>query len=583
MLDLPDQSVLVGGLDFWHGAKIAGPISEERLQANVAQLLDLPFVQLYAPPVEQDDHKAPAADIGVIPFPLWYLAQVEKTTERNGRTYRTRPLVRHDSLQKGGRWLDENKKLVDVVPVRFVQACPRGHISDINWHGFVGAQKWDQLWLDEGGAGNDFSEIYVRAASSGAARQIADAMVLENRLLGTCGGWMPWLGRGEREPCTQPNRLLTRSASNAYFPQVVSVIHIPDMAAELRNAVDGVWKDHLEYAESADDVDKERRREKVKEALDGLSSADVWREVQRRRGGLPEPPKKLKELEVETLRGQPRHKDGDVADGDFFARARDLKALPPALKDRIDRIVLVHRLREVMAQVGFTRFEAYTADVSGELALGVERARLARDIEWVPAIENRGEGVFIGFSAKAIQDWLDRDAVKRRGKELMDAFDLWKAQRTINKAEFPGVPYYLLHSLSHLLITSVSLTCGYSSSSIRERVYVGPSGYGILLYTGASGAEGTLGGLVEVGRRIEDHIDRALAAGRLCSNDPVCAQHEPDNKYEDRFLHGAACHGCVLIAETSCERYNQYLDRALVVPSLAEPGAAFLQDVGTLL
>jgi hypothetical protein len=123
----------------------------------------------------------------------------------------------------------------------------------------------------------------------------------------------------------------------------------------------------------------------------------------------------------------------------------------------------------------------------------------------------------------------------------------------------------MLHSLSHLLITTVSLECGYAASAIRERIYAGESGYGILLYTGTSGNDGTLGGLVQIGKGIESFLINALELGRLCSNDPVCSQHTPENEAEDRFLHGAACHGCLLIAETSCERRNEFLDRALVV------------------
>jgi hypothetical protein len=157
---------------------------------------------------------------------------------------------------------------------------------------------------------------------------------------------------------------------------------------------------------------------------------------------------------------------------------------------------------------------------------------------------------------------------------------VWRDRKGIpaDKANFPGLPYIMLHSLSHLLITAVSLECGYAASSIRERIYAGAAGYGILLYTGSPGSEGTLGGLVEVGKRIEYHLARALELGSLCSNDPVCAQHEPDNVQEERFLHGSACHGCLLIAETSCERRNEFLDRALVVPTVEGRGAEFFQN-----
>ena len=123
------------------------------------------------------------------------------------------------------------------------------------------------------------------------------------------------------------------------------------------------------------------------------------------------------------------------------------------------------------------------------------------------------------------------------------------------------------------------MRCGYPASAIRERIYAEqePDGgrFGILLHTGTPDAEGTLGGLVQQARRIEDHLADALRAGALCSNDPLCAQHAPGESMERRWLHGAACHGCTLISETSCEMRNDYLDRALVVPVLGLEDAAF--------
>lgn len=569
MLDLPTVSVIVGGLDFWKGVEFQTPIAEERLQAKVAELLRLPSVRFYPPPVEDDAPDARRADIGVIRFPRWFLAQVERTFESGGRTYRTRPLVPERHLDKG-KWYDENRKACEVVPVRFVQACPRGHISDIDWHRYVGADRSASLWLDEGGAGNDFAEIYVRIEGSNQRRQLADATVLKNRILGFCQGDLTWMGQGERESCNQPNRLLTRSATNAYFPQKLGVISIPDADAMLRNAVEAVWKDHLEYSESTADVDRERKRDKVRAALEAYPTAAVWREVERRRAGRGVELRPIKQVEVETLRAAPPGDDEPAEEVDFHARARE----PARFRDLIDRVVLVHRLRMVEAQVGFTRFEAYAPDVQGELDLDVQRASLAKEVTWVPAVEYRGEGVFVGFSKGAIEEWQRRKPVQERGRQLARAHDAAFAERHGPRPDFAGLPYYALHTLSHLLITEVSLSCGYSSSSIRERVYVGESGYGILLYTGVAGSEGTLGGLVAVGKRIEEHLARALSKAKLCSNDPVCAQHDPESKYEDRLLHGAACHGCLLIGETSCERYNQLLDRALVVPTVAEAGAA---------
>jgi hypothetical protein len=240
--------------------------------------------------------------------------------------------------------------------------------------------------------------------------------------------------------------------------------------------------------------------------------------------------------------------------------------------------VKVYRLREVIAQVGFTRFEAAVSDVNGELDVNVERASLSIDQQWLPAVENRGEGVFLGFRQEAIQSWLERPSVQARTQQLLNGFNAWAKAHPGSGAKFPGPAYVMLHSLSHLLITSVALDCGYAASSIRERIYALSSGYGILLYTASPDAEGTLGGLVETADRMDRYLRTAVELGQLCSNDPVCAQHQPDSLQEERYLHGAACHGCLLLAESSCERRNDFLDRALVVPTVDSDGAAFFED-----
>ena len=136
----------------------------------------------------------------------------------------------------------------------------------------------------------------------------------------------------------------------------------------------------------------------------------------------------------------------------------------------------------------------------------------------------------------------------------------------------------MLHSFSHLLITAISLECGYPASSIRERIYALPSvGCGVLLYTGSSDAEGTLGGLIEVGRRISGTRSNGSRHGRVVFEQPRMHQHQPENTHKHRFLHGASCHGCLLIAETSCEQHNDFLDRALVVRTVDNLGVEFFQ------
>jgi len=167
--------------------------------------------------------------------------------------------------------------------------------------------------------------------------------------------------------------------------------------------------------------------------------------------------------------------------------------------------------------------------------------------------------------------------VEARLENLAKGHERWLRDHPKIQRAFPGGPYILLHTLSHLLIQSLSMRCGYPASSIRERIYADylAECYGILLYTGTPDAEGTLGGLVQEARNLEDHLAGALRLAALCSNDPICAQHAPGKSLEGRWLQGAACHGCTLLAETSCEMRNDYLDRALVVPVPGLTDAAF--------
>lgn len=587
ILDLPDHSVIVGGLEWWvFPGNEKKTIPEPRLEQEVCRILGMPKISLVAPPVDGDDPRPALSGVKSFLFPIWFVVQIDREyiDPASGRRYRTRPLVPYGQIQRG-KWRDENKKLQNIVPVRFVQACVRGHISDVDWYAFVQrdwqAPKFGQLWLDEGGAGGDFADIFIRNEVTKIRRPLSDARKPASLALGRCTGKRPWLGSDREQGCPEHSRLLVRSASNAYFPQQVGVISIPDPYDAVGAAAEPVYLHHLQYCKSLAAVASERERANVALALDGFSDELVWAWLQNRRNPAPAAAG-LKLPEITTLLSQPDSVGEDKPDGDFFARTRPKREEPDWLADKLDRVVLVHRLREVVAQVGFTRFEAREPTIDGSLDVGVERGALAQELSWVPAIENRGEGVLITFREKAITDWLARVKGSQRATELGAGLNAWASARQVplfDAASAEQLTYVMLHSLSHLLISAVALECGYSASSIRERIYTGTGGHGILLYTASPGSEGTLGGLVQVAMRIERYLAAALRRGQLCSNDPVCAYHRPDDPNEERYLHGAACHGCLLTAETSCERRNNFLDRALVVPTVHTRDAAFFEKV----
>ncbi|HOU53050.1 MAG TPA: DUF1998 domain-containing protein [Myxococcota bacterium] len=574
LIDLPAHSAIVGGLETsWPKPGDLEEIVEPRLSRRLEVMTGVRSPRLYAPPADPSDPSEPARGIGAWRFPEWFIVQDEGGSQNRERSRR---LVHRKALDEKGRFDGRA-----VVATRFVRACPKGHVDDLDWKGFVhGSDKTcsRQLWLDERGTSGDLAELVVRC-ECGKQRNLYEATLLENNPLGTCRGARPWLGKDAVEECNQPSRLLIRTASNAYFPQVLSVLSLPERSGAVDAAVADLWDD-LQIVEDAAGLRFIKRKPRIAERLASFSDQEVLEAIGRRkRGAQTERP--VKQAELDAILAAPEGFGEDVpVDPNFHARL-----LPDRVWRRsgrwggIEAVIQLHRLREVMALIGFTRLEAVMPDIQGEYETDVERAQIAIEPTWFPAVENRGEGVFVKLRAEAVQRWLERPAVQRRLDSLRSGHDRWTASQK-NQRPFPGGPYVLLHTLSHLILQSLAMRCGYPASSIRERIYVDTEGkrFGILLYTGSPDAEGTLGGLVQQARYFEDHLAHALGTSTLCSNDPICAQHDAGTSMEDRWLHGAACHACTLIAETSCEMRNDYLDRALVVPVLGTPDAAFFLD-----
>jgi hypothetical protein len=574
LIDLPRHSAIVGGLDTWPNISDLEEILELRLTRKLQMMTDVPAPRLYAPPPAENDPREPTRGIGVWRFPEWFVVQEAGGGEERERSRR---LVHSKGLDNKGRFDSR-----PVVATRFVRACPKGHVDDLDWQCFVHGVEEScrrQLWLDERGTSGDLADLVVRC-ECGKSRSLYEATLLEMNPLGTCRGARPWLGRNTNEDCNLPSRLLIRTASNAYFPQVVSVLSLPDRGSGVETAVQEIW-DVLQAVDSVESLAVFKRLPKVAEKLAPYSDSEILKVINAVKGGRAEE-RPVKQVELDALLAAPEGFGEDApVDQNFHARRLPDHAWRHTNRsDGIEAAIQLHRLREVLALVGFTRFEAVTPDIQGEYETDVERAQIALEPSWFPAVENRGEGVFVQLRAAAVMTWLSRPAVKERLSALAGGHQQWMKDRK-SQRPFPGGPYILLHTLSHLLIQSLAMRCGYPASSIRERIYadVLAQRFGILMYTGSPDAEGTLGGLVQQARYFEDHLTQALRMSALCSNDPVCAQHVPGKSLESRWLHGAACHGCALVAETSCEMRNDYLDRALVVPVLGVSDAAFFQAV----
>lgn len=574
LIDLPKHSAIVGGLDTWPKTSDLEEIVELRLAQKLQTMTGVTAPKLFAPPPDSNDPRQPARGIGVWRFPEWFVVREEGGGEERERSRR---LVHRKGLDEKGRF--EGRQ---VVATRFVRACTKGHVDDLDWHQFVHVAEDNcrrTLWLDERGTSGDLADLVVRCECK-KSRGLHEATVLELYPLGICRGARPWLGRNSNEDCNQPSRLLIRTASNAYFPQVVSVLSLPDRGTAVETAVKELWDD-LQIVDGASDLALLKKKPKIAEKLSPFGDEEVLAAIREAKSGkMPERP--VKQVELEALLAVPEGFGDDVpVDPNFHARRLPDRVWRRSKRfDGIAAVIQLHRLREVLALTGFTRLEAVTPDIHGEYETDVERAQIALEPAWFPAVENRGEGVFVQLRPEAVKTWLGRPAVKQRLDDLGVGHQRWMKDRKSHRL-FPGGPYVLLHTLSHLLIQSLSMRCGYPASSIRERIYADAEAerFGVLLYTGSPDAEGTLGGLVQEARHVEDHLAHALRMSALCSNDPICAQHSPGGSMEGRWLHGAACHGCALVAETSCEMRNDYLDRALVVPVLSVLDAAFFQAI----
>lgn len=249
--------------------------------------------------------------------------------------------------------------------------------------------------------------------------------------------------------------------------------------------------------------------------------------------------------------------------------------------EELSNIILVKRLREVRALVGFTRLKPPDNFIMGAEDDDSE-SRLI-DLKdkcnnWYPGYEVRGEDIFIELNLEKINEWIyENPEVQRRADKLSKRYN--EKRNNVSKREITP-KFVLLHTLAYLLIKELSFQCGYSSTSLRERIYcdLPDDEYtmnGILIYTADSDAEGSLGGLVKQGEveNLPRIIKKAIQRAEWCSYDPICIESEGqgiDN------LNLAACYSCCLLPETCCEEFNTLLDRAMIVGLLENKKIGFL-------
>jgi len=399
------------------------------------------------------------------------------------------------------------------------------------------------------------------AAGCGAQGNVSEAAGSRGAAkLPRCRGRHPHLQTFEN--CNEPLKLMVLGSSNLWFGVTVSALHLPedDVVAA---AIDQQWA-VVSGQSSPELLAQLVRIVPSLHALVDLSPDELWSavEAERQRRAVdvqPAPQTNLLDAEWQLL----SHPTTKKQDDDFRAEPTPK---PQPFGQVLEQVVQVKRLREVQAMVGFTRIDAPS---QGDLDPAFRAPLSTGATKWAPAVERRGEGIFLELREPLVAAWCDRVDDHPHIDALRDSYRRWSANREIDaNPDFPVARYLLVHTLSHLLLRQVALECGYSSASIRERLYVGSPAHptaGLLLSTAASDSEGTLGGLVALsearflGRLLEQAVDDA----RTCSSDPLCAERVP--KAPSDHLSIAACHACLFASETSCEAGNRWLHRGVLV------------------
>lgn len=574
IVDMPDYSVIIAATDNWSDKS---PVLHE---PNLEKLLKVShFKQPYVTENSGDDY---TPDIPAFRFPFMHFCP---------GCGRLMPYWGFGS-DSGNKCSKCNKKL---VPSRFIAACINGHMEDFpyNWWVHNGYSpecqtnnRNDNLKITFSDESGGLESIVITCTKCGKSRSMAGAMGKDALKGYHCNGKRPWIGMKQQyddpEPCRATMRGLQRGASNVYFSQTASALTIPPWSSKLNQEIEANW-DKVTKA-LKDDSTNEGLLKAIKWifydflALGKYDAEDIIREIRKREHDENEEEYTQKDLyedeyQVFALR--------DYEQPDDYQFRIESTEVSDWLSDYLEDVIMVKRLREVLALKGFRRISPERPEENDDKFKGYhlkdDCVPLSEEpLGWYPAIEMLGEGIFIKIREDKLAEWEQKN---------IDYYEPMKGRLDASNLECEKFSprYVLLHTLSHLLIRQLSVECGYSGAAIKERIYSTfedsalPMA-GILLYTSSSDSDGSLGGLVRnaIPETFENIFRNMLQEASWCSSDPVCIDSAAQG-YDS--LNYAACHACTLLPETSCEMRNCLLDRGAVVGSVIDRSRGFFGDL----
>ena len=473
-----------------------------------------------------------------------------------------------------------------LVPMRFVAACADGHLDDVRWSRWAhsgsatagSCRSHDRLkfTVDEKAGTGGLGSLLVSCEVCGNGRSLAELVSKETarHVFGKCTGSHPWI-YGNAEQCELQAEVLQRGATNLHYPVSVSALDIPtDVVAnpveeyaeqvaahrsyaklrQLKADTQGANSSFLEFVAEQIASEVGCTVAVVLAVIDADGKEESASEAQSEEPGIDQ--SVLLGEEWKTMASA--LKEGSILGANFRALSEPLgRGVPEWARQVVTGVLLVERLREVRAYLGFQRVRPDATGKKVDPDVG--------DAEnWIPATEVYGEGILLSFDFDRLDAWV----------RTLPAAEIAALQRLEDKRvseQFWFLPqvdpaFVALHALSHLVLRRITFECGYSSSSLRERLYFDAAQRyaGIMIYTADGDSEGSLGGLVRQGRadRLAQTLYEAVEQGRWCSADPVCSETAGQGL---GGFNRASCHACQLVAETSCGHANTMLDRRLLL------------------
>lgn len=575
-----DESLMIAGLDMWRYSSIEPfIIKDDRLQKRLG------VKELRWPPDFRDknaDHQNCNLTIPAVRFPRWHYCPFCGGMQKVGY-FTKQPSCDAYPWEHGRKCKPDTKYKRKLIPERFVIVCPDGHIDDFpiaEWIHFDSGHTYNpekcRIRRSTGGTSAALTGVRYEC-SCGVSKSIASAVRpgALKRIGYTCNGTKPWLGveNDKENPCkcdADDIRVLQRGASNVWFADIRSSIHIPtDDETASRRIIAAVNSCYKTIANHRVNGEVDRAMVSIFAENYGVDTEELYIAIVNKINNLDSllrVTESITEDEYRIAEYKMLIKSSGSDTLDFHSVNYPIDNYHPVIRQYFKSISLVKKLRETRAFVGFSRLQP---SAPNDLKKKKEMLRIGNG-DWLPAIEVYGEGIFFEFNPEMLVQWAAKPDVISRISKLNTFYQnsfFGKSELGNLRAEF-----VLLHTFAHLIINQMSYECGYGSSSIKERIYCEKCTdnikmCGVLIYTASGDSEGSLGGLVRQGEkgRLEDTILAAIRNAKWCTADPICIQSAGQGPESCNL---AACHNCALLPETCCESGNRLLDRGFVVGTL---------------